>query len=426
VRFEPPTLPVSKLAERLKIQALFQSFADAKKKTSEFWERYWTTGGAIDFSGSTDSRAAELERRVVLSTYLTAIQSRGNIPPAETGLTFNSWYGKFHMEMHYWHTAHFALWGRVDELKKSLIWYKKKLNIAQEIAASQGYKGARWPKMCDPSGYNTPSSIAVLLLWQQPHPIMLAELCYRADPDDEFLKAYRDVIVESAEFMCSFAHWDGSRYVLGAPYIPAQERHDPNIVLNAAYEVAYFRWALKQANVWLTRLGEKPRADFAEVAEKLAAPAVKDGVYLAHENCPNTFTELPFYTDHPSMLAMYGVLNGAGVDPAIMSATLYKVLEVWDMKTLWGWDFPMLAMTACRLGRAEDAVKLLLLDSPKNTYLPNGHNMQVGSDDLPLYLPGNAGLLLAVAMMAAGYNGKLGSSFPEGFNVKAEGIAPYV
>jgi hypothetical protein len=226
--------------------------------------------------------------------------------------------------------------------------------------------------------------------------------------------------------MCSFAHWDGSRYVLGAPYIPAQERHDPNIVLNAAYEVAYFRWALKQANVWLTRLGEKLRADFAETADKLAAPAIKDGVYLAHENCPTTFTELPFYTDHPSMLAICGVLDGEGIDSAVMSATLDKVLEVWDMKTLWGWDFPMMAMTACRLGRLDDAVRLLLLDSPKNTYLPNGHNMQAGSDDLPAYLPGNAGLLLAVAMMAAGYGEKLGSSFPKGFNVKAEGIAPYV
>jgi len=38
-----------------------------------------------------------------------------------------------------------------------------------------------------------------------------------------------------------------------------------------------------------------------------------------------------------------------------------------------------------------------------NTYLPNGHNYQ--DNRLTLYLPGNGGLLAAVAMMCAGYDG---------------------
>jgi hypothetical protein len=438
IRFTPDVIPVLDALPEPPPKRL-QSFDTARAACVAFWEKYWTTGGAIDFSGSTDSRAGELERRIVLSQYLIAIQSRGSLPPAETGHTCNSWYGKFHLEMHYWHTAHFALWGRVGELKKSLAYYKKILPVARKIAASQGYAGARWPKMCDPTGSNTPSSVAVLLLWQQPHPIMLAELCYRAYPRKDFLREYRDIIVESAEFMCSFAHFepqtDGAgcgRYVLGAPYIPAQERHDPRAVLNAAYEVEYFRWGLRQANIWLERLGEPPRADFAEVAEKLAVPTIKDGLYLAHENCPGTFTTLPFYTDHPSMLAMYGILNSEKIDRAVMSATLDKVLEVWDKTTFYGWDFPMMAMTACRLGRREDAVRLLLLDSPKNTYLPNGHNRMEGDAALPLYLPGNAGLLLAVAMMSAGYDdtGSIADTaapgFPEGWTVRTEGLKKYI
>jgi hypothetical protein len=48
-----------------------------------------------------------------------------------------------------------------------------------------------------------------------------------------------------------------------------------------------------------------------------------------------------------------------------------------------------------------------------------------GDDALSLYLPGNGGLLLAAAMIAAGYGEKRGSSFPEGFTVKIEGILPY-
>jgi hypothetical protein len=51
-----------------------------------------------------------------------------------------------------------------------------------------------------------------------------------------------------------------------------------------------------------------------------------------------------------------------------------------------------------------------LLDVPKNGYLPNGHNRQ--TDALPLYLPGNGGLLAATALMAAGWDGDDGSHAP--------------
>jgi len=405
-------------------------YDEAKGKCETFWKNYWNTGGFIDFSDSADSRALELERRIILSRYLIAIQSRGILPPAETGLTCNSWYGKFHLEMHFWHCAHFAFWGRAEELGKSLEYYKKILPVAKEIASSQGYKGARWPKMCDASGKNTPSSVAVLLIWQQPHPIMLAEIYRRTVQSKDFLREYRDVVVQTAEFMKSFVHWeeDTGCYVLGPPYIPAQEKHDPKIVLNASYELEYFRWALRMADEWLVLLGELDPHEkiYGDIAEKLKCPAHSGGVYLAHENCPGTFTESPFYADHPSMLAMYGVLNSEKIDRGIMSATLDKVLEVWDKKTFYGWDFPMMAMTACRLGRYNDAVDLLLMDSPKNTYMENGHNRMIGDDALPLYLPGNGGLLLAAAMMASGYGNKKGAFFPGGFNVKVEGISAYI
>ena len=422
-RFEPLRIPAAGIDRDAGETAYSPPFAEARASCAKFWKEYWTAGGAVDFSGSTDVRAKELERRILLSRYLTAIQSRGRLPPAETGLTCNSWYGKFHLEMHYWHSAHFALWGQAGELKRSLEWYKKILPAARHLAASQGYRGARWPKMCDPSGYNTPSSIAVLLIWQQPHPIMLAELCYRAAPDPDFSREYRDLVVETAEFMESFVRWEESgdgtgRYVLGPPYIPVQERHDPAIVLNAPFELEYFRWGFLQADRWLKRLGEAPR--FGGLAEKLALPPQRDGVYMAHENCPETFTKPPFFTDHPSMLGIYGVLNSPHVDPAVMSATLDKVLAAWDMRTFYGWDFPLMAMTACRLGRFNDAIAILLMDSPKNTWLPNGHNKQTGDSALPLYLPGNGGLLTAAAMMAAG------SSFPEGFTLQAEGLHAYI
>ena len=54
------------------------------------------------------------------------------------------------------------------------------------------------------------------------------------------------------------------------------------------------------------------------------------------------------------------------------------------------------------------------MDTPKNTWLPNGHNRQRAN--LPLYLPGNGGLLLAIAHMA-----RL-SAFPEAWGVRSEGL----
>jgi hypothetical protein len=63
----------------------------------------------------------------------------------------------------------------------------------------------------------------------------------------------------------------------------------------------------------------------------------------------------------------------------------------------------MLAMCAARLGRPDRAVDALLLDVPKNAYRTNGHNHQ--RPGLTIYLPGNGGLLAAVAMMAAGWDG---------------------
>jgi protein-glucosylgalactosylhydroxylysine glucosidase len=97
--------------------------AETFAESAAHWRRFWAGGGAVELSGSRDPRAPELERRVVLSQYLTAIQCSGSKPPQETGLTVNSWYGKFHLEMHWWHAAHFALWDRLPLLERSLGWY---------------------------------------------------------------------------------------------------------------------------------------------------------------------------------------------------------------------------------------------------------------------------------------------------------------
>lgn len=383
-----------------------QNFPDAAATfaaSARHWERFWGEGGAIDFSDSRDPRAAELERRVVLSQYLTAIQCSGSMPPQETGLTVNSWYGKFHLEMHWWHAAHFALWSRLPLLERSLGWYASILPGARERATSQGYRGARWPKMVGPKGHDSPSPIGPLLIWQQPHPIVYAELCYLTHRNRATLERYHEIVFESAEFMASYAYFEKERqrYVLGPPLIPAQENHPPRETWNPTFELAYWTYGLRTAQRWRERLGMKRNVEWDRIIAKLSALPVRDGVYLAHENCPQTYRERNY--DHPSMLGALGMLAGEGVDRETMRRTLRKVMNDWQWDKTWGWDYPLTAMTAARLGETKLAVDTLLLETEKNRYLPNGHNWQ--RENLPCYLPANGGLLYAVAMMAGGWRG---------------------
>ncbi|MCK7496811.1 MAG: hypothetical protein MZW92_42405 [Comamonadaceae bacterium] len=90
-----------------------------------------------------------------------------------------------------------------------------------------------------------------------------------------------------------------------------------------------------------------------------------------------------------------GMLPGAGVDRAAMARTFDWIWAHWDWPSTWGWDYPMMAMTAARLGKPDLAIDALLMDTPKNVYRANGHNHQ--RPGLTIYLPGNGGLLYAVA-----------------------------
>lgn len=406
-------------------QPLCGTFEDVSQAAQQHWASFWSNGGAIDFTGSTDPRAFELERRVVLSQYLTAIHCSGTLPPQETGLLYNSWFGKFHLEMHWWHAAHFAQWGRAELLKKSLDWYSRILPEALELARSQGYEGARWPKMVGPEGRQSPSNVGTLLIWQQPHPIDLAELCYQAEPTRDTLLRFRDIVMESARFMADYAVWDTEhgRYVLGPPLIPAQENHRGEESVNPTFELEYWRHALDIALKWRERLGLPTEEKWRHVRDCIAQPTIAEGVYLAHERCPDSYTEKNI--DHPSMLGALGILPGGLIDREVMRSTLKRVIRDWQWDTSWGWDFPMAAMTAARLGERKLAVDLLLMKAVKNTYLPNGHNYQ--REGLYAYLPGNGGLLAAVALMAAGWQkGPLSDApgFPDDgtWTVRCEGL----
>lgn len=415
-----------------------EGFAQVLAASAAHWRAFWQNGAAADFSRSTNPLAGKLEERIVLSQYLTAVQCAGDFPAQESGLTCNTWYGKHHTEMTWWHEAHFILEGRDALAERGLAWFQAHLPEARELARSRGLRGARWAKMIGPDGRESPGGNA-LIVWNQPHLIYLCELLYRNTPTAGTLAKYRDLVLETADCAASMLRFDAVRkeYVLGPPLWIAEEIHDPATSVNPSFELAYWRWALGVAQQWRERLGlaREPRWD--QIIAHLAPLPQRDGKYVALESDPDTWSNRESRHDHPEMLMPLGFLPETEyVDRATMQRTLDGVLHEWDWATkIFGWDYPMIAMTATRLGRPAEVVEILLRDGPNNHYTPNGHCPQ-GSDraqasqfsgrrEIAAYLPANGAFLSAVALMLAGWDGckveHPGFATSDGWIVRAEG-----
>jgi len=442
-------------AERAEARHVVQSFrfSDVQKSTQKYWHSFWTETAFADFGRCTDPRAKELERRVVLSQYLTRINCANNMPPQETGLTYNSWFGRPHLEMTWWHAVDFALWQQPKVVAHMLDWYNDvAYPEAKKIAQRQGFKGIRWMKMTDPWAGEAPSNTGSFLVWQQPHYIYMAEEMYRANPTKETLAKYALQVEETAEFMADFVSYDkksGKYYLQGATAM--QESMSKDFSYNHPFELAYWQYGLDMANQWRQRLGKERNAQWDKIAANLTPLPEHDGIYTAGlpkgktDNLKSfdpfdavasgakpavsteTFAE-KCRNDHPACLGAFGLLPASTLTADTVKArkTLDWVMQNWNWATTWGWDYGMTAMAAARLGQPETALKALLIDTQKNTYLKNGHNFQT-ADRLRLYLPGNGALLTAVAMMCAGWDGcsnVLNPGFPQDgrWNVRWEGL----
>jgi hypothetical protein len=257
---------------------------------------------------------------------------------------------------------------------------------------------------------------------------MFAELDYRAHPAHGTLLKWQEIIEATADFMASYAFYDTAtgRYVLGPPLYPVSENTDPATTANPALELSYWRTGLRLAQQWRRRLGLAPVPQWDRVLNGLAALPVEDGVYVLAEGIENMWTS--YNSDHPALIGAFGWLPGDGVDPATMAATARKVAASWQFSSCWGWDFPMLAMNAARLGDPETAVGYLL--HPQFPFDDAG--LPGGGTKVPLpYFPGSGGLLYAAAFLAAGWDGAPGRAAP-GFpddgtwTVRCEGLSPAI
>jgi hypothetical protein len=318
--------------------------------------------------------------------------------------------------------------------------------------------------MVGPEGRNSPSTINPFIMWQQPHPVFMAELVYRARPNRATLERYGPLVDETAKLLASWPRWEESkrRFVLGPQIIPVQENHPPLTTVNPAFEVEYFRWGLQTAQQWRERRGLAREPAWDRVIAQLAPAPQRDGLYLPVESAPDFWRDAMsercarnatdpacLNRDHPSFLMAYGFIGADRIDVEAMRRTLRATEDYWDLRQTWGWDFPTVAMTAARLGEPEKAVDWLFRDLRNNQWGVTGMTPRVhleahvdqllanadaaGPDGVgyrraaETYFPSNGSLLLAVGMMAAGWDGAQGDApgFPrEGWKVCVEGIRP--
>ncbi|KDQ53928.1 hypothetical protein JAAARDRAFT_49552 [Jaapia argillacea MUCL 33604] len=423
------------------------SVPEVAASSLEGWADFWSSTGFVDvWTGSSDPRAEELQRRIILSRYLMRVNEAGVLPPQESGLVNNGWYGKYHFEMIFSHLGHWALWNNWDLLDRSSSIYSRYLATSIQRAQVQEHfdTGARWPKMTDPSGRSAPGTLSIdviilqsvnwdtlgeineLLIWQQPHPLVFAEYEYRAFPTNATLDKWRDVVTATADWMADFAWYNQSTrvYDLGPPMEVVAEDTSPNVTTNPAFELAYWRLGLSLASTWMERLGEDVPDSWTTVKNNLAPLPIDNGTYSVYEGIGSDFWYTPTYTnDHPALVGLYGWLpETPGLNISMAQVTAEKVWTYWNISNCWGWDFPMLAMSAARQGQPEQAIEWLL--HPLFQFDDVG--MPIGGVRVPTpYFPGSGGLLYAIAMMAEGWDGSQGMApgFPmSGWNVRVEGL----
>lgn len=417
-----------------KIELAALNFSALVSETAAAWEEYWKSGAAIDLSGSKDSRWFELERRIVLSQYLMRTNSAGSYPPAETGLLgTDPWRGQYHGEMIYWHLAHYALWDRLELSDRALTCYKRNLPVAKTLAQQLGYAGAQWQKSTGPEGRTAPWGGNQVLLWKQPHPMIFAELEYRNRPTRATLEKWAEILDETAKYMADYAGSPDSDGIYHLePVMPPSER---GVTRDSLFDLAYWRYGLREANVWRERLGLARVAQWDEIADHLAPLPTLPGLPDSESVWIHSAEWLDSYEnynwEHPNLIGVYGMIPPTeGVSSEIARRTLKKVYAAWDWNRVWGWDFPWTAMCAARVGEPEIAVEMLLHKSLRNAYDARGVN---ANNPCP-YLPGNGGLLYAVGMMAGGWDGAPevdrargeAPGFPRNgqWTVRAEGFKP--
>lgn len=356
-------------------------------KEGKLLDEFWKCDNGIIIDNE------ELVKKMVLSKYLLHVNSTGIYPPQESGLTYNCWNSKFHLEMHLIHSLWNIYNNHVGDLVKSFDYYLSIMPSSLKRASLNGYKGLRFPKMTGPDGEDSPSNIGPLLIWQAPHILfMLQEIyyLYNKDNKENIIKKYEPLISGTIDFMISFLTLKDSKYQMLDPLLEACESIPLDRCQNPSFELEYWRYTLERQPKIDTVLYGHQRYDYLDITSKIITPKEDDGIYL---KTYGVIDKYDLYKDHPTEGFLMSFFKSKIVDKEKMVKTIDYILKNMDLSSYWGWDFPFLGLSLLNCGEIEKSIEVTQLNTINNQYLYNGYNTSP-RDDLKAYLPGNGAFLI--------------------------------
>lgn len=353
-------------------------------KEGKLLDEFWKCDNGIIIDNE------ELVKKMVLSKYLLHVNSTGIYPPQESGLTYNCWNSKFHLEMHLIHSLWNIYNNHVGDLVKSFDYYLSIMPSSLKRASLNGYKGLRFPKMTGPDGEDSPSNIGPLLIWQAPHILFMLQEIYYLYNKENIIKKYEPLISGTVDFMISFLTLKDSKYQMLDPLLEACESIPLDRCQNPSFELEYWRYTLERQPKIDTVLYGHQRYDYLDITSKIITPKEDDGIYL---KTYGVIDKYDLYKDHPTEGFLMSFFKSKIVDKEKMVKTIDYILKNMDLSSYWGWDFPFLGLSLLNCGEIEKSIEVTQLNTINNQYLYNGYNTSP-RDDLKAYLPGNGAFLI--------------------------------
>ena len=353
-------------------------------KEGKLLDEFWKCDNGIIIDNE------ELVKKMVLSKYLLHVNSTGIYPPQESGLTYNCWNSKFHLEMHLIHSLWNIYNNHVGDLVKSFDYYLSIMPSSLKRASLNGYKGFRFPKMTGPDGEDSPSNIGPLLIWQAPHILFMLQEIYYLYNKENIIKKYEPLISGTIDFMISFLTLKDSKYQMLDPLLEACESIPLDRCQNPSFELEYWRYTLERQPKIDTVLYGHQRYDYLDITSKIITPKEDDGIYL---KTYGVIDKYDLYKDHPTEGFLMSFFKSKIVDKEKMVKTIDYILKNMDLSSYWGWDFPFLGLSLLNCGEIEKSIEVTQLNTINNQYLYNGYNTSP-RDDLKAYLPGNGAFLI--------------------------------
>lgn len=353
-------------------------------KEGKLLDEFWKCDNGIIIDNE------ELVKKMVLSKYLLHVNSTGIYPPQESGLTYNCWNSKFHLEMHLIHSLWNIYNNHVGDLVKSFDYYLSIMPSSLKRASLNGYKGLRFPKMTGPDGEDSPSNIGPLLIWQAPHILFMLQEIYYLYNKENIIKKYEPLISGTIDFMISFLTLKDSKYQMLDPLLEACESIPLDRCQNPSFELEYWRYTLERQPKIDTVLYGHQRYDYLDITSKIITPKEDDVIYL---KTYGVIDKYDLYKDHPTEGFLMSFFKSKIVDKEKMVKTIDYILKNMDLSSYWGWDFPFLGLSLLNCGEIEKSIEVTQLNTINNQYLYNGYNTSP-RDDLKAYLPGNGAFLI--------------------------------